>query len=395
MKQDENYIYAITIDDISDKYPVLYYSPLTRQVSFEPIASPDVGHMPVSLRSVDDLRKMSVLPNHRCNFKCDYCYAANSRNAEELELNIADKALAYFINRKRTCRPLSVAILGGGEPMLSWPVTRHCIEEARRLASGQDIHLEITVVTNGSIVDDEIIDTFVANDVIVNASFDLISESNLRGGFENVKDNIKLMCRRGVYVTINSTVTPANVGDMKRMVKNAKEWFPAVEFMIFEPVIARHLFADAKSLRNFYGGYVGNFFDARDYAAGMGIDLTCRILKSLDGVHDRGCDGRFNLCPNGDVTICYCTASGNDPNFENRLFGKVDASGVHFFEDRFQNICNENVFSMPKCEHCFAKYNCAGGCMLPNDRYDECFLDEICRFNKEFIRRELLRRAVR
>lgn len=110
---------------------------------------------------------------------------------------------------------------------------------------------------------------------------------------------------------------------------------------------------------------------------------------------DRGCEGRFNICPNGDITICYCASSKQDPNFANRVFGRVDEHGVTIFSDKFNRITNENVYAMTKCDNCFARYNCAGGCMLPNDRYNEEYLNEVCRFNREFIRRELLKKVVK
>ncbi len=53
------------------------------------------------------------------------------------------------------------------------------------------------------------------------------------------------------------------------------------------------------------------------------------------------------------------------------------------------NICNENVYSFEKYNNRFVKFNCTGECMRTNDKYSNVFPDEICYFNKEFIRREL------
>lgn len=386
-------IFSIPIDDLHKEKSTLYYSPLTGQRSFSPFIDKATPKMSIrSLSSIQDLRKMSILPNNRCNFNCSYCYAAQGRDSSELDKSTVETALKFFIDSDRCNRPLSIAVLGGGEPMLSAETIFYTFERARELAKEQGIRLELTLVSNASIVNSDIIASLIKHNVIVNASFDLLEDvqDKQRKNFSQVKRNIQSMSEAGVYVTINSTITPLNVARMTEMVENAHTWFPKVEFMIFEPVIASDLFADHHALRNFYDQFLSNFFESREHAKKLGLDLTCRILKSMDSCQDRGCEGRFNICPNGDITICYCTASPKDPNFDNRLYGKVSSQGVRIDHDCFKKICTENVYSQDKCSLCFAKYNCAGGCMLPNDRYNLDYQEEVCRFNREFIRRELV-----
>lgn len=391
-------IFEVPIGDLHPDYTKLFYAPMTHRISFSQLEELHEDNcLPHTLQSVSDLRKMSILPNHRCNFNCSYCYAAQSRNTEQLTLETLKVAMDYFIDKNRIDRPLSVSILGGGEPLLSWPVTQYAIEYAREKSVSENLHVEITLVTNGSIVDDRIIKTLLDNDVIVNASFDLTekAQNTQRKNFSLVKRNIQALSEAGVYITINSTITPLNVCEMMKMIENARDWFPKVKYLIFEPVVAKELFDTKENLHDFYSTFISNFNRAAELGAELGMDLTCRILKSLDTCTDRGCEGRFNLCPNGDITICYCTASEKDPNFENRVYGKVNEKSVLFDLDKFAGICSENVFSFEKCHDCFAKFNCAGGCMLPNDRYSESYLEELCWFNREFLRRELIKRAVK
>lgn len=396
MNDIEDIIFTIKVDDLANEPRTLYYCPSTGQTSFSPIINRKKDTLPIHrMSSITDIRKMSVLPNNKCNFNCSYCYAAQGRNDKELDIQTVSNALHYFIDKARTRKPLSIAILGGGEPLLSWEITKYTIEKSRLLSKEQEIKLELTLVTNASLISDEIIKVLTKNNVIVNASFDLIEDvqNSQRKNFFIVKENIQSMLLSGVYVTINSTITPMNVERMDEMVKNVAEWFPNVSFMIFEPVISVDLFNNSDEIHDFYQKYLISFSKARHTAQSLGIEVTCRILKSLDSYQDRGCEGRFNICPNGDITICYCTTSVKDPNFENRLYGKITVKGVEIFEDKFKNICAENVHSFEKCNDCFAKFNCAGGCMLPNDRYSKSYLDEVCRFNKEFIRRELYNRT--
>lgn len=277
-------IFMLPVDDLTADFRYIYYAPLSHRVSASRLDElPADKNLPHTLNTVADLRKMSILPNHRCNFSCTYCYAAQGRNSDELTVENVEKALNFFIDARRTKRPLSLAVLGGGEPMLSWPLVRHIISAARLKAKEEGLRLELTVVTNASILDDEIIRTFKENDVIVNASFDLLEnvQDTQRKSFSQVKDNIYLMSSQGVYTTINSTITPLNVGNMIEMVVNAHNWSPKIRYMIFEPVISASMFQSTRDLRAFYDAFILNFDSAFKKATQFGIDLTCRILKSL------------------------------------------------------------------------------------------------------------------
>ena len=107
----------------------------------------------------------------------------------------------------------------------------------------------------------------------------------------------------------------------------------------------------------------------------------CRIYKNIDSIIDRGCPSKFALTPQGDVSICYCTSSPKEKYYDKRIYGAVDSeTGVAIDERRFDTIHHIDVESMPKCRFCFAKWHCGGGCMCPNDLYDEPFLDVICEF---------------
>lgn len=100
------YTFTIPIGDrdIYSSHSALYYSPLTGESLFSPIRESAKVHSRLRrISSVNDLRKMSILPNHRCNFECSYCYAAQGRNFSELDKEIVDTALHFSINHHRTC----------------------------------------------------------------------------------------------------------------------------------------------------------------------------------------------------------------------------------------------------------------------------------------------------
>ena len=355
----------------------------------------DVNRLLGNVQKSNNLQKMSVLPNHTCNFNCSYCYSAAGRSNTTLHEDVVDKALEYFIDPHRLKeRHLSLSFIGGGEPLLSWPLMKHSIVYASSLASQYGFKLLMTLTTNGSIMNDDILSVLGQYHVLPNISFDILedAQNKHRKHFHQVCKNIGKLCARGLFPAINATITPDSVERMTEMFEFMDKRFPLISDMVFEPVVSNDIFVTSSKLGTFYDKYIHHFFKAREKAENVNKNITCRIFKNVGSILDRGCPSKLALTPQGELSICYCTSSPKEKMYAQRVYGKVDANGVHIDEDKFQAINGVNVYSFQKCENCFAKWHCAGGCMCPNDLYDEGHLNEVCRFPKEMIRRTLLTR---
>lgn len=361
----------------------------------ELIVEGDMNRFFSKVNKASDLQKMSVLPNHICNFNCSYCYSAQGRDNITLNQEALDRALEYFINPQRLQeRHLSISFIGGGEPLLSWPLVKHGMEYAHRLATFHGFNLLMTLTTNGSIMNDEIARYLKQYQVLPNISFDILEEAQnkQRKHFDQVCRTIDLLCQQGLVPVVNATITPDTVKHLTEMFDFMDTRFPLVTDMVFEPVVSNEIFVTAESLGSFYDVFLTHFFLAREKAITVGKNITCRIFKNIDSLLERGCPSKLALTPQGEFSICYCVSSPQEKTYAQRIFGKVDADGVQIDEERFQRINNINVHSFVKCENCFAKWHCAGGCMCPNDLYNEEHLNEVCRFTKEMIRQTLLQR---
>ena len=70
----------------------------------------------------------------------------------------------------------------------------------------------------------------------------------------------------------------------------------------------------------------------------------------------------------------------------------MSEEGVELNEEKFNTIHQIDVHSFEKCNDCFAKWHCGGGCMCPNDLYNNEYLEEVCVFTRELVRRTLWER---
>lgn len=348
------------------------------------------------VQKVKDIQKMSVLPNHSCNFSCSYCYSAKGRANIYLDEAKLKAGLDYFIDPARlTERYLTISFIGGGEPLLSWGLVKYGMEYAHTLAQRHGFNLSMTLITNGSIMNENIINHLKIFGVLPDISFDILEDvQNLqRKNYNKVCNTIRMLCNNQLAPSVNATITPSTVHRMMEMLDEMDAKFPEVVNMVVEPVVAPELFSEPADLAAFYDAYLHNFLKARKHAENKGKNVTCRIYKNVDSIIDRGCPSKFALTPQGDISICYCTSSPNETHYEKRVYGNIGGDGsINIDETKFDGIHGINVHYYAKCNDCFAKWHCGGGCMCPNDAYTEPFLDEICVFTRNLVKAVLMER---
>lgn len=173
--------------------------------------------VPVRLRpgyvaKVADFNNLTILPTNKCNFSCSFCYSRAGRGKETLSVLTVVGMLEWFVE---TCRkpgkPLHITLYGGGEPMLAWgDVVLPTLRRIEKLRKENDTEINITLITNGSILPENAIETLRELDVDVVVSFEVMeSLQNIhRKHFPKVSDNIRKLIGGGISPRINTVITP-------------------------------------------------------------------------------------------------------------------------------------------------------------------------------------------
>lgn len=317
------------------------------------------------LRSSDFIN-LSILPNNVCNFACSYCYSASGRSKARMTFEMAKTMINYFINTRTEQHPklLTFSIFGGGEPLLSWEdVVRPSICYIDEEMRNREQRAVVTLITNGSMIPEDFIDVCKQVNVDLVVSFDVLKDVQdvQRKHYELVSSNIRKLIDNGVIPAINSVVTSINVERMGEMIDHLHTMYPEIKHVAFEPVIG-----EVDDLNTFYTLFMRNFIEAQRKALTMGITLTCTVLRNVDVTVDRYCPGEMALCADGSITCCPCVSSPEEPNYDSYVYGKVNADEVHIDESRLAHMLAHNVHSQPGCHHCWAKWNCGGGCTNAN-----------------------------
>jgi uncharacterized protein len=363
--------------------------------TMESLQDHDPDKLSPRLGSPDLFDRLAILPNNVCNFNCSYCYSAPGRSGKVLDINTLKSTLDHFIDPGRLSpqHMINIAILGGGEPLLSWDLVKFIIEYSTLLAKKHGFTLDFSLVTNGSVINDEIIRTLKDNPVTVSISFEILEEiqNKQRGHFELVCQTIDRLISHGIVPKFRSTITQDNVKRQKEMVEFALDRFPRVIDMMFEVVTDAESFASPDEIKEFYDKYTEHFFAAQGLGLETGRKISCSASRNINLLEERFCPGEFALTPEGDFSMCTRITSPLDIGYQDCVYGKVDETGkVQLDYEKFGKLADDNVYSKEKCTACFAKWHCGGGCMAQKYVYNDEILEIICEFTRSFTKRTIL-----
>lgn len=337
-----------------------------------------------------DYTLLTILPNNVCNFSCSYCYSAAGRNGSYLKEEQLKAAINFFIGSKPESfsRPLTISYMGGGEPMLSWPLVKSGILYAEEQAIKRNLRLRHRIITNGSILDNSSINFLREHNIDMSVSFELLRDiQNLqRKNYDIVEKNIKHMLDSGINVQINVTITPANVGRMEETFEWLITEYNQVKNAMFEPVTGQQLFATPQEMERFYNLYTKQFVQCLRRADKEKISLTSFAYLRTIYPLERACPGELCLTADGQFTGCYCVASPRDSLFTQTRYGWIDVNNnIHFDMTRYNELKAHDVYERAECQSCKVKWNCGGGCFYQYTSYDESFRRVVCNFTRQFV----------
>lgn len=345
--------------------------------------------------SSSGLYNMMILPNNICNFKCTYCYSAFGRSGKMLSMEKLKSAICYFFRKNRSYSDhLTVSILGGGEPLLSWDLLRESLDYLYGLEHNQYHKTPVSLVTNGSIWSQEIADYCVAHNICLSVSFDIIKEiqDKQRGHYSQVIENINKYSDVGLDVALNTVITNDNVNLMDKMLDTMELTIPKVKKVSFKPIISNEYFDSIEERDVYYCHFVNNFFEAMDEAEKKGIYLTTPYLNNAQCLSDRYCPGKFVITAEGTISICHCVSSSKDRLYDKFIYGKItDDGNIILDEEKLGKILAHNQNFRKACDDCIARWHCAGGCYADMCTITDEAIESYCRSMQCFMQKYLVK----
>lgn len=339
--------------------------------------------------------RLSIIPNQKCNLSCSYCYASKGRSKAEISEQKLKTMLDFFIDRKRvSSKNLSIFISGGGEPTLSWERVLFIIEYGRERECSQRMNVDFFLMTNGTLIDNNIIEEFRKYNVNIGVSFEILPEiqNTQRGLYDKVSRNIQLMLNKGIYPSISSVITDKNVDKMGIMVDTIIKEYKGIRHLNFDPAMSNDIFFDVRKLQDFYNRFERNFFKAKEVCLCHNITLDCNLIRKAEKLFPRYCQGKLCLTPNGKISICHSISSPLEAAFPDVIYGEVTDVEVVFDINKYKALICKDNYLLDGCKSCIARWHCAGGCLMYKKNYDKAHFNTVCHFTRRMIGSILLKR---
>ncbi|MDR1224976.1 MAG: radical SAM protein [Tannerella sp.] len=345
------------------------------------------------IKSIDETTELNILINYICNFSCSYCYSAKGRSGKSIDRNKLLTTLDFFINAQKKDKKLQVTFSGGGDPLLSFPLLKEAIMHADYLASRYNISIKYGIVTNGTLLNQEVLEMIKQYNVNLVVSFDVLKDiqNKQRGKYNEVCAGINYLIENDIYPGIRSTITPLNVHRMNEMAEEIITGFPALGGIAFEPVLNRSLFKQPADLKYFYTIFTDSYFSAYKLGLKNNFYVGNTFVNSAEICKERACLSKFTLTPEGEITACSRISSPKEDFYEQFHYGSVTSGNeVMINTKKLQEIMNKNVYRHTTCQSCIAKWHCSGGCLLARYAYPPEYFEIHCDFVRNMLVKTLL-----
>ena len=325
---------------------------------------------------------LTLFLTQSCNLDCVYCYggAGEYGNRTQMSEATAFRSVDWLIAQSGDRKEIKVAFFGG-EPLLNFPLMKAVAGYGKRKADQTGKKLKFTVVTNGTLLDDEKIDFLCALEMTAQISLDGSKEihdmqrprKDGGGSHDAVVRGIRKLVERDVKVQGHAVVLGRT--DPRRVVQALQE--VGLEESLLMPVSMPILGENGQKLGVCERDMAG-FTALAEQQAEAFIDQIrdrnaagLKRLKSISSIsqglefflnHIRKrypCDAGRSMAAvscDGSVYLCHRFVGLNEYKLGDVFHGELD---------RLAYAASPPAF-VPECADCFAGNVCAGGCKYDN-----------------------------
>lgn len=325
------------------------------------------------------IRVMVLQMTDFCNLKCKYCFieGGQPKNYQRkiMDVNVARNAINKFfeiVTKDNTINQKPTIVFYGGEPLLNWHVIKYALRYIKKKEKEMGFCVDKVVITNGTLLTNEIARCLKKNNVLVSVSMDGVKEihdenrvdHNNKGSFGRTVEGITLLQKNEIEPAVSCVMAQNGIKDCEKNVK----------FLVEDLGIKGLGFNHVSIIPglNFYDQkYEENFADAvirvqeliqkkypEVYERRMGHKVNSYLDKRLIKSDCTGCGEQMSVSPDGQIGICQ-GYMGTRKTFNHTVFEKdfLPSKDPIFIE-----WSKRSPLNIKKCLKCSALATCGGGC---------------------------------
>ncbi len=317
-----------------------------------------------------DIARVTLITTTNCNLRCVYCFARGGERATYMDPELAIRVIKKVISPETKEIHLNFF---GGEPSLNFK----CIKESVNFINRKYIKARYQITTNG-VMPEDTLDFLIKNNFIFFLSIDGTPEiQNKQRPMANgnptndiVEKTAKKIIENDGNVKFRVTITRYSMNKMHDIIEYL--YGLGAKYIHFEPLHVSGRAYKKFKLQPDAKKYIEEFIKALDLAK------ECKI-KLIDSSYNYLLNPCIQFCPSvqknkliltSEGKITFCLEAQDDCHTLSDIFivGEYDTKKDRFEYDKnkMEKLTGYTVNSVKKCEKCFAKYACGGGCIVRN-----------------------------
>ncbi|MGE5341898.1 MAG: radical SAM protein [Candidatus Omnitrophota bacterium] len=330
-----------------------------------------------------------ITPTLNCNFNCPYCYVDREKitmspetvnrvkNFFDLKLNKIDKASVCWT---------------GGEPLIALAVVEELTNHFRIMAGNSHVEFESSLITNGFLLNSEIIDRLLACGITnLQVTLDGFDEFHNRyrstksgeKTFSIILKNIVEASNRGLKVIVRSNIEKINYESVFKLIDTLAESGLNNENILVAP-------CPVMDVETSKGHYCGNCFNGKEfsalephilsYAVKKGFKINKSLLSPINTFCGANTASLFVIDAYANILKCWCNLGRSDNNKVGSISedGKIQPDNLK----GQMKWMSWDPFDIPECKNCDVLPICMGGCMYYNVMGETDSIDIGCSLRK-------------
>jgi uncharacterized protein len=357
--------------------------------------SPDIP----PIKPVIEVDTAVLLLTNRCQLRCVYCYAAAGESKPQT-LNIdTAKAVIDTVSREAIKHSFCEFILdfhGGGEPTLEWDLMKACIEYARKKPIPARIYL-----TSNLLWSNEQFEYIINNIDGLSVSMDgAPTTQNLNRPYISGAKSSTLVLQNlhkldGINYEYGIRLTATE--PWSNLSANIEFIYKKTDCRLIqvEPAFQRSRGFLKKRVASDWNKFSNAYVNAFEKARSLGINMHYSNTNP-DLIATTFCDApnrAIIVNPSDDIVACYEVVDSDHPLAEISVIGKVEHGKVLINKSKKKHLNLLLSERSIKCNQCFCKWTCAGGCYsrtFVNGENGHLKYGEYCSMVQEITRYQLL-----
>lgn len=310
--------------------------------------------------------------DNNCNLDCSYCYISGM-NKEFMSIQVADSYIDKLEQTVEKHQLTSVTIrLAGGEPTLRMKLITHICDQIKKRPLLKNIHTKLILITNGTVVDSELIKLIKSHSIGVCISIDGLGEwhdktrpfrNSGKKSSKKIFQNLNTYVENGIKPNILTTITEENILGIPELSRF---------------LIDRNLSFRYGLYRDNTGGYKAyeRFIKRASVILNDCHDYYIKAIKNRKTTSNyQLCDIRLSRKPS--LRTCNIGHSGVTVDHAGNVFlcqSIMDKKPIGNIKDKdtllqmawrqktIPELATKNVLDYEDCKNCQWSLICAGGC---------------------------------